>query len=160
MGMQYGRQQGGRRRSLCAGRLVVPSCIFGWVWRCKGEHAEPDIPAGSCLNSPAAASLRGKSTFLADMAPGWCFCRHRQDQACESLPPCPHGNSCGTLQSRAPRSSGSGPQPRSLAQEPLSGGRGGLSPISIFPQESETLSSGENGNVIRSACVEQIENQF
>lgn len=37
-GMQYGQQQGGRRRNLCAGRLVVPSCILGWVWGCPSPQ--------------------------------------------------------------------------------------------------------------------------
>lgn len=121
-----GRKAGGAQPRFGAGvEMLQP----------QGEHAETELPAGSCLDSPAAASPRVEPTFLAGAAAGTGGSSGR---IAASVSP---WKQLRMLQSRA------GLSPALvllltplLPQEPLSGRRGGLSPSSIFPQESETLS--------------------
>lgn len=112
--------------------LLAPARIHLLLLLCQANSP--------CCLSWLLAGVSGSGLRIAASVSPWKQLRDAAEQSCSQ-----------------PWSCSSAPL---LAQEPLSGRRGKLSPSSIFPQESETLSSGENGNVIRSACVEQIENQF
>lgn len=89
-----------------------------WVRRCsccqhKGTGAGVGIPLRGRQQAPAQGhpflSLCKANPpplpkwLLADIYPG-----ESRIRPAESLPPCPHGNRCGMLGNRAPRSSNSG----------------------------------------------------
>jgi len=116
---------------------------------------------GRCPASPAAVARRGRSAASAEMAAGWSLSRRKQDQACGVAVPMETDAGCCRAELRAAPALGAGARPRPPGRRALEREAGGPSPIAVLSEESGArLFGGKNGNVIRSACIAQIENQF